>query len=99
MYKTKTIGKGEYWQQEVCADCGGEVELIMCDDCEDGFSHHDCGEDCCCCLNPENNVRCDTCGGDGGWYVCLSKCHENKNEVTSAIPPNTKVSGILAPIL
>ena len=38
-----------------CWNCGGE-----------GFSHHDCGEDCCCCLHPEDNVVCDICRGKGG---------------------------------
>jgi hypothetical protein len=39
-----------------CWKCGGE-----------GYTDHDCGEDCCCCLNPEPNVRCDECDGKGGW--------------------------------
>ena len=37
-----------------CWDCGGE-----------GVTHHDCGEDTCCCLSPEDNVACETCGGRG----------------------------------
>ena len=40
-----------------CWHCGG-----------DGVSHHDCGEDTCCCLAPEDNVRCDICFGKGGWH-------------------------------
>jgi hypothetical protein len=44
------------WQY--CWKCGGE-----------GFSHHDCGEDCCCCANPEPNVKCDICNGEGGRLV------------------------------
>jgi hypothetical protein len=39
-----------------CWQCGGE-----------GVSHHECGEDTCCCLNPEDNVICDICDGKGGW--------------------------------
>lgn len=39
-----------------CWQCGGE-----------GYSHHDCGEDTCCCADPEDNVRCDICHGKGGW--------------------------------
>ena len=39
-----------------CWNCGGE-----------GVSHHDCGEDTCCCLYPEDNVMCDICDGAGGW--------------------------------
>jgi hypothetical protein len=42
-----------------CWNCGGE-----------GYSHHDCGEDCCCCLYPEDNVVCDICHGKGAYKVC-----------------------------
>ena len=56
-----------------CPKCRTQKTWVDCDQCEDGFSHHDCGEDCCCCLNPINNVACDTCRGANGWYACL-KC-------------------------
>ena len=39
-----------------CWNCGGE-----------GYSGHDCGEDCCCCADPEPNVVCHVCNGKGGW--------------------------------
>lgn len=39
---------------EECANCGGT-----------GYSSHECGEDTCCCLHPEDNVVCDWCGGKG----------------------------------
>jgi len=39
-----------------CWKCGGEAW------------HHDCGEDVCCCADPEPNVMCDICLGYGGWY-------------------------------
>jgi hypothetical protein len=39
-----------------CWNCGGS-----------GFSHHDCGDDCCCCADPGDNVECDICDGVGGW--------------------------------
>ena len=56
-----------------CARCGSSCGFLRCGNCdEDGFSHHDCGEDCCCCRYPENNVRCDWCKGAGGWWNCLS---------------------------
>lgn len=54
------------WVWEECYACGG-----------DGVSGHDCGEDCCCCLYPEDNVRCDICDGAGGWYQCLGHCDEH----------------------
>lgn len=39
-----------------CWSCGGEG------------GYHDCGEDCCCCLDPdEPNETCDICHGKGGW--------------------------------
>ena len=51
--------------------CGFELDWAECYNCdEDGYSYHDCGEDCCCCLNPENNVECDICDGNGGWWAC-----------------------------
>jgi hypothetical protein len=45
-----------------CWQCGGE-----------GTTGHDCGEDCCCCLNPYDNVRCDICGGRGYYEVPADK--------------------------
>jgi hypothetical protein len=51
---------------EECDNCGGE-----------GVSGHDCGEDCCCCLYPEDNVTCDFCDGAGGRYVCFGNCDVN----------------------
>lgn len=57
-----------------CANCGNEKDWRDCYNCEEGYSYHDCGEDCCCCLDPEPNVRCDICHGKEGWYQCFS-CH------------------------
>ena len=49
-------------------------EWIDCWNCdENGFVDHDCGEDSCCCLDPEPNVRCDICKGKGGWWADLSE--------------------------
>lgn len=43
-------------------------EWIECDNCcGTGFTHHDCGDDVCCCLEPEDNQCCDVCMGLGGW--------------------------------
>ena len=53
-----------YWQE--CSSCGGE-----------GVDGHDCGEDTCCCLDPEDNETCDVCEGEGGWNRCLGSCDEN----------------------
>ncbi len=52
-----------YWQE--CGSCGGE-----------GMAGHDCGEDVCCCVDPEDNETCDVCSGKGGWNRCLGGCDE-----------------------
>ena len=54
----------------LCPKCGANTLSRHCNECEDGFSHHDCGEDCCCCLDPEPNVVCDECGGHGYLEWC-----------------------------
>lgn len=43
-----------------------ESEWIDCDACIDGFTGHYCGEDTCCCADPEPNVVCEMCEGRGG---------------------------------
>jgi len=59
-----------------CKGCGDEMYWTDCWNCdEDGYSHHECGEDTCVCLYPENNVTCEFCEGKGGYYICInSKC-------------------------
>jgi hypothetical protein len=54
-----------------CARCGSSCDRVDCWNCEDGFSDHECGEDVCCCLEPELNVACDVCDGYGGWHACV----------------------------
>lgn len=72
----QTSGAPPYYEPDfhACKKCGNEMDWRECYNCEDGMSDHDCGEDCCCCLHPENNVRCDICKGKGGWYQCFA-CH------------------------
>lgn len=63
-----------------CARCGSSVHEDLCDECEDGFDGHDCGEDCCMCRYPDENVPCQHCGGTGVWRICLSSsewCNAN----------------------
>ena len=61
------------WGKEaVCKKCGSDVAWVECENCDDGYSHHDCGEDTCCCLDPYPNVPCDICNGEGGWHICLN---------------------------
>ncbi len=64
-----------------CWNCGGE-----------GMSHHDCGEDCCACSYPENNVKCDLCDGRGHFIWCRSAtsqspCNNTNWENMDYTPP------------
>ncbi len=83
---------GREWDCQ-CARCGSSLDWHECENCEDGFSGHDCGEDCCCCLNPEDNIRCDICDGEGGWWSCFSSSEwceahpmEGREKVKSGSP-------------
>lgn len=63
---------GQQWENQ-CARCGSSMDWQDCDGCGgEGFAGHDCGEDTCCCMWPEENMLCDFCDGDGGWSVCGS---------------------------
>lgn len=60
---------------EDCDACGGE-----------GVLGHECGEDTCCCLDPEENVPCDYCFGRGWFWVCVGGCEgEKSHRLTAAI--------------
>lgn len=77
-------GLMENWDEPaICEHCECELDWERCDQCEDGMSDHDCGEDCCACLYPEPNVVCDQCGGAGGWYTCFnSRCTAKQEQAT-----------------
>lgn len=58
-----------------CSKCGTLLEAVDCWKCGgEGVDGHDCGEDTCCCLNPDDNVECDNCGGTGRIPIC-PRCH------------------------
>jgi hypothetical protein len=58
-------------EAEKCEMHGREKEWVDCWRCGgEGYSEHDCGEDCCVCLHPEPNVRCDICHGKGEYPLC-----------------------------
>src|SRR5262245_43750299 len=68
-----------------CPKCGADTRSRECRSCDDGFSDsdHDCGEDCCNCLDPEPG-RCSECGGKGWFNWCpecgwdlIEKCYIN----------------------
>lgn len=61
---------------KICEEHGQELMWANCGNCNEGYTHHDCGEDCCNCLYPEDNVTCDICDGEGGFLVC-PECSPN----------------------
>jgi hypothetical protein len=68
------------WGKEAsCKNCGADLRWVECENCDEGFTGHDCGEDTCCCLDPLPNVVCDVCHGEMGWYVC-DNCNTKKEE-------------------
>ena len=62
--------------QALCSRCGCELDWEYCDHCEDGYDGHDCGEDCCMCLYPEENMVCQYCDGRSGWWKCYNESCE-----------------------
>jgi hypothetical protein len=63
---------GREWECQ-CARCGSSITWEDCGNCGgDGLTGHDCGEDCCMCLYPEDNIECDICNGQGAFGICLS---------------------------
>jgi hypothetical protein len=77
MNETKNVigecpNDGRQWECQ-CARCGSSLEFEECDNCAgEGVYGHECGEDTCCCLHPEDNVPCNYCGGKGNYPQCLS---------------------------
>lgn len=70
-YEEIPIGPDGY-TEPICKKCGNSVDFEQCQNCDEGMSYHDCGEDTCCCLDPEPNVTCDYCDGAGWWAVCYT---------------------------
>lgn len=63
---------------EVCELHGCIMHWCECWQCgATGWYGHDCGEDCCMCLDPEDNQRCDVCRGKSGWWRCYECAPED----------------------
>ena len=56
-----------------CPKCQHYTYRRDCGGCDEGMSGHDCGEDCCVCLDPEPNVTCNECRGRG-WHTWCPRC-------------------------
>jgi hypothetical protein len=56
----------------ICQWCGELVCIDECEACKGVGTVHNCGEDTCNCADPESQdqVRCQTCQGDGVRPVC-----------------------------
>lgn len=65
--------------KELCERCGCcELVWQSCEQCGgDGVFGHDCGEDTCCCLDPEEDDPCEICDGEGGWMRCVGHCEDD----------------------
>lgn len=62
---------GRDWDAQ-CARCGSGVTSEDCWDCDGyGEREHDCGEDTCCCLEPDGEP-CERCRSTGQILVCIS---------------------------
>lgn len=61
-----------------CPICAAMMEAESCWHClgEGGF--HDCGDDCCCCADPEEITDiCPECDGEGEYMVCSALPHDD----------------------
>lgn len=58
--------------ESLCPVCGDAMYPETCWQCYGEGGFHNCGEDCCCCADPDDdlNERCQECNGLGRYYVC-----------------------------
>ena len=66
---------------EHCAVCGAAFALETCWKCMGEGGFHECGEDTCACLAPDDlDVICAECHGEGEYLVCPDAQHHPKPE-------------------
>lgn len=77
-----------------CADCQvTELTWWECETCGgEGYDGHDCGEDSCVCIYPEENIPCGVCAGRGGYWTCAT-CNERDRDDALASPPPGESKG------
>lgn len=62
-----------------CPVCFGMMEPEQCWQCLGQGGFHECGEDCCMCLDKEEITQvCDECHGEGKYLVCMSLPHTDE---------------------
>jgi len=70
--------RDETAKRRTCSEHGLTLEPMGCPECGgSGFCGHDCGEDTCACREPDDNLDCDCCGGDGMVVMCPA-CYERE---------------------
>ncbi len=68
----RVVFDGEF---ALCSSCSSDAEREDCERCGgDGVDGHDCGEDSCPCLHPEENLPCGDCDGHGAHWMCTGSC-------------------------
>lgn len=66
----------EDWKEEAdetqCQQCGEAMIPEQCWHCHGAGGFHDCGEDCCCCRDPDGDLNepCLECDEQGEYLVC-----------------------------
>ena len=67
-------------EPQACPICGSDMTWESCWQCGGEGGFHDCGEDCCCCEDPENDLNepCEECKGQGGYLQCASLPHSQE---------------------
>lgn len=65
-------GGGVSNESGICPKCGNDdMEWESCWHCLGAGGFHECGEDCCVCVDKEEITEtCSECNGDGGYLIC-----------------------------
>ena len=71
MPETPPPGPRDADAREYCAICGCMLEVESCWYCLGDQGFHECGEDTCACLDPDEVTEiCEECQGEGCYLVC-----------------------------
>ena len=61
---------------DICSICGALMEPVSCWQCLGEGGWHECGEDTCCCLDPDDITDiCEECDGEGEYLCCPAVEH------------------------
>lgn len=67
---------------DACCDiCGCVLALESCWSCLGDGGFHNCGEDTCACLDPDElDEVCEECDGEGEYLACPYAAHHPRQE-------------------